>query len=103
MIAGTLVLEDSIVHYHVGDIAPHGLMARVRVADGLEGWEGETVCSTQALAAALAIAMNADGEFPGVPLNEGEAQALWALAEGAVPADPRPDTESGPNPLRWIP
>lgn len=85
MIAGTLVLEDKVLHFRA---APGGRV-KYAVADQMSGKEETVIGSFEHFVDALNIALRMDGAPTQEPI-----QTQWDHAEEVMPEDPT---------LRWIP
>jgi len=98
MIGGTLVLEDTILHFQfdkeVGSVA-------LTVTDAHSGTSGFQMVDGKTFACALAIALNPEGEAVPMPATAEEWEELAEAVTPRLPEDPNPKT--GPRILRWIP
>jgi len=94
MICGTIVLEDSILHFRMDPSEAAGeASVHLRVCDALSGQEHEARVTSRAFAASIALALDNEG-MDGTQM----CAALYALAEPIQPA-----CDSAGNGLRWIP
>jgi len=89
MLCGTIVLEDSVVHFTLHD----ALRTTYTVCDTRAGISQEVTCTTEQFGAATALAIGGDN-MPG-------ASKLYPLAEAAMPVQ-QEGYPAFPT-LRWIP
>lgn len=107
MIAGTLCLEGTTLHFSLSSAAPH--VARIVVQEGLEGFTSTYQCPVEAFAAALAVTLHPEGAIPGdgPDLPAHIRDRFWSLVEAAAPkaldgAGPDDDPDDV-HAVRWMP